>query len=87
MPVPRQIDFQAVWTGPNGSSLASDLVTEAPSRYTSEVELDSIDSTYKGEYTCTVNIGKEMSISAKKTLTVGKHMLLQRINIQRVYFK
>ena len=87
MPVPRPIDLQAMWTGPNGSSLTSDLVTETPSRYTSEVELDSIDSTYEGEYTCTVNIGKETNISesAKKTLIVGKHMLLQRINIQQAY--
>ena len=84
MPVPRQIDIQAMWTGPNGLSLTSDLVTETPSRYTSEVELDSIDSTYEGEYTCTINIGKEINICAKKTLTVGKHMLL---NIQLVYFK
>ena len=84
MPVPRPTNIQVVWTGPNQSSLTSDLVKEAPSRYTSEVELDSIDSTYEGEYTCTVNIGKETNISAKKTLTVGKHMLL---NIQRVYFK
>ena len=84
MPVPRPINIQVVWIGPNQSSPTSDLVTETPSRYTSGVELDSIDSTYKGEYTCTVNIGKETNISAKKTLTVGKHMLL---NIQRVYFK
>ena len=79
--MPRQIEIQAIWTGPNQSSLASDLVMETPSRYTSEVELDSIDSTYEGEYTCTVNTGKETNISAKKTLTVGKHML------QQVYFK
>jgi hypothetical protein len=76
MPVPRSIDLQAEWSGPNGSSLMSDLATDTPSRYTSEVELDSIDSTYDGEYTCTINIEKEMSISAKKTLTVGKHMPL-----------
>ena len=76
MDVPRPVDIQAVWTGPNGSSLMSDLVTETPLRYLSEVELDSIDSTNAGEYTCTINIGKEISLSTKKTLTVGKHMPL-----------
>ena len=76
MDVPRPVDIQAVWTGPNGSSLVSDLVTKTPSRYISEVELNFIDSTNAGEYTCTINIGKETSLSAKKTLTVGKHMPL-----------
>lgn len=85
MDVLRPVDIQAVWTGPNGSLLISDLVTETPSRYISEAELDSIDSTNAGEYTCTINIGKETSLSAKKILTVDKHMPLQRINIQQLY--
>lgn len=80
--VPRPVDIQVVWSGPNGSLLESDLVMETPLRYISDIELDAINSTYKGEYTCTTNVGKEMSISAKKTLTVGKHMLLQ-INFQK----
>ena len=78
MAVPSPVDIQAMWTAPNGSSLMnlSDLVMETPSRYISEVELRSIDSTTAGEYTCTINIGKETKLSAKKTLTVGKHMSL-----------
>ena len=85
MAVPISVDIQVEWTGPNGSSLKSDLVMETTSRYISEVELEAIDSTHEGEFTCTTNIGKEMSISAKKTLTVGKHMPLYRINSEQVY--
>ena len=86
MAVPRSVDIQATWTGPNGSSLISDLVTKTSSRYISEVELDSIDSTHQGEYTCTINIGNEISLSAKKTLTVGKHMPLRRISQKRLLY-
>ena len=85
MAMPMSVDIQVEWTGPNGTSLKSDLVMETISRYISEVELEAIDSTYEGEYTCTTNTGKEMSISAKKTLTVGKHMPLYRINSEQVY--
>ena len=82
MAVPSPVDIKVVWTAPNGSSLMtlSDLVMETPSRYTSEVELHSIDSTNVGEYTCTINFENETNVSAKKTLTVGKHMPLQRIH-------
>ena len=72
------VDMQIVWTGADRSKLmsTSDPMMDSPSRYISRVVFDSVELAHSGEYTCTVHIGHQFILSAKKTITIGEHMIL-----------
>ena len=69
------VAISTVWTGPDGSTLRS---TYPPKRlstthYTSMAVLSDIKLADSGEYTCTADIGNEITISAKESVVVGRY--------------
>ena len=67
------LTISTVWTGPDDTILSSATppVTGSLTHYTNTVMLSFVESADSGEYTCTVNIGSEVSISARRSITVG----------------
>lgn len=67
------VDLKVVWTTPHGSSmLASNLVMKSFSLYTSKIELNHISLADAGQYTCTVSIGNDASVTVQKDIQIGQ---------------
>lgn len=61
--------------GPDGSSLryTSRPIRLSFTHYTSTAVLSYIDLADSGEYTCTINIGSEITMSANHSVIVGRY--------------
>ncbi len=70
------VAISTTWTGPDESVLT---YTNPPIRlsfthYISTAVLKDINLSDSGEYTCTVNIGNEITMSANNSVTVGRYI-------------
>ena len=66
--------ISTVWTGPGERIITSATPPIAGSltHYTSTVVINSIESVDSGEYACAMSIGSEISMSARKSVSVGE---------------
>ena len=68
------VAIRTTWIGPDGSTL---MYTNLPARlsfthYITTAVLKGIDLADSGEYTCTTDIGNEITVSANTSVTVGR---------------
>ena len=68
------VTVSTMWTGPEGSTL---MYTNPPIRlslthYTSTAVLKDIELADSGEYTCTIDIENEITMSANNSVIVGR---------------
>ena len=77
--VDAPVTISTVWIGPDGSPL---MYANYPTRlsfthYISTAVLRNIDLADSGEYTCTINVGSEITMSANHSVIVGRYTLIQ----------
>ena len=66
------VDIKILWTTPQGSILASNLVMKSFSLYTSKIVLSDVNVADAGQYTCAVSISNDVSTSAQKDVQIGQ---------------
>ena len=72
------VAIRTTWIGPDGSTL---MYTNPPSRlsfthYITTAVLKDINLADSGEYTCTTDIGNEITVSANTSVTVGRYVIV-----------